>query len=160
MLRTRYLLALAGCCLAAGPGPNDPPALVTVTVHYQSCSDCADFTVDSGTVVVPPRLRAAYVDAMYRHMRRYGRTLERVQRDVAARGYVCGDLRAATDASYDSLYTPPGFVNFDFPSDEEAALQVAYWQRRYRLTGTVVGLDRTYPVFRVQKAVRLADKED
>lgn len=164
MLRLRHLLLLAGGSLAAGPAGNSPSAPITVTVYYTACSDCADFEVDSGEVVVPAPLRAAYAEAVYRAWRRVTRTspsLERVQQKLLTEGYrSSGSLRAATRASYDSLYTPPGFVNFDSPSDQEAALQVAYWHRRYRLTGTVVGLDRTYPVFKVQKAVRLADRED
>ena len=140
---------------------NEPPQRYTVTVYYCACTDGGDFSVDSGTVIMPPQFRQEFVEARYQQNKRYGTTRKKVAQALRRDGYQVSSLRSTTPAAWDSLFTPPGCYschNQDgIETDEDRKAQAGYWRRRYRITGTIVGLNKTYPVFKVQKAVRIAD---
>ena len=130
----------------------------TITIYYCACTDGGDFSVDSGEVIVPERLREAYIDERCKKTKLYGTTREVIIKRAASNGYRVSSLRSATVAAWDSLFTPSGRSSSDpIPENEDRAIQGGYWRRRYRVSGTVIGLKGPYLVFKIQKAVRIAD---
>lgn len=133
------------------------PPQNTVTIHYCACTDGGDFSVDSGEVIVPEQLRQSYIDALSKRAKLYG-TREAIVKRTAVNGYRVSSLRAATPASWDSLFTPPKrSSSVRISEDKDRVIQSNYWRRRYRVTGTVTGLNGACLVFKVQKALRIVD---
>jgi hypothetical protein len=133
------------------------PAQCTVTIYYCACTDGGDFSVDSGEVVVPVQLRPAYIDALSKRGKLYG-TREQIIERATRNKYRVSSLRAASVAARDSLFTPPKSGHYtSAPEAEDRTIQGGYWRRRYRITGDVVGLNGPYAVFKIRKAVRIAD---
>ncbi|MDO7848128.1 hypothetical protein Q5H92_17310 [Hymenobacter sp. M29] len=158
---------MAACALPALSQYSQPvarrpfPPQYTVTIGYCACTGGGDFSVDSGEVIVPEQLRQSYIDALSKWQKLYG-TREKIVERVASNGYRVSSLRAVTPAAWDSLFTPSarnGNVAFLNGKDsEERASQGSYWRRRYRITGTVIGIAGPYPIFKIQRAVRISDK--
>lgn len=153
-------LCLACASTAVSQKPHstiNKPKQYTVTIYYCACTGGGDFSVDSGEVVVPAHLRQSYIDALSKYAKLYG-TREQIIKRATSNGYRTSALRAATPAAWNSLFTPPKRSNQDLlVEDEGRGIQGSYWRRRYRISGTVIGLDGPYPVFKIQKARRIAD---
>ncbi len=128
---------------------------ITITVYYCACTDGGDYSVDSGQVIVPEQLRQAYIDERCKRAKLYGSTREVISKRLALNGYKVWNLRATSLTAWDSLFTP----NVHIAENKAQAIQSEYWRRRYRLTGTVIGLKGHYLVFKVQKALRIKDQE-
>jgi hypothetical protein len=132
------------------------PTQCTVTVYYCACTDGGDFSVDSGEVIVPVQLRPAYIEALSKSGKLYG-TREAIVSRLTRNSYRVSSLRAASVATWDSLFTPPKRGRDSYTEAEEQTIQGAYWRRRYRITGDVIGLNGPFTVFKIRKAVRIAD---
>ncbi|GAB2874838.1 hypothetical protein [Hymenobacter ruber] len=164
-MRTDVLIILLTVCAFPVTGQKSRPVInktipqkQILIISYCACTDGGDFTADSGEVIVPEQFRQSYIDARSKYAKLYGTTREQIAKRAILSGYRVSALRAATSAAWDSLFTPPK-RNSQNPvsKDEDSAIQGSYWRRRYRIIGAVIGMDGPYPVFKIQKAVRIAD---
>lgn len=130
----------------------------TVIISYCACTDGGDYSVDSGAVIIPAQLRQSYIDERCKRAKLYGASRETIASQLASNGYQTWALRATSVAAWDSLFTPPKRASDSKLSESKArAIQGSYWRRRYRVTGTVAGINGPYLVFKVLKAVRVKD---
>lgn len=153
---------------AADTVEQDAPALQAVVVHHSECTECGDFELDSGAVIIPFRLRSQYTVANARwqsHISgswdkstRRADSLANIRRQevkLKLMRYRLYTVRVASDSAFDSLFLLPGRTHGD-------TIAGSAWDfnRRYRATVEAVGLEGRYLTVRVHKAVRLADRKD
>jgi hypothetical protein len=153
---------------AADTVEGDAPALQTVVVHHDECTECGDFEFDSGAVVVPLKLRPQYTRANARWHSFINRgwdnstqkvdsltSIRRQEAKLKLMRYRLYTVRVASDSAFDSLFLLPGRTR-----DDTVAGSAWDFNRRYRATVEAVGLEGRYLTVRVHKVVRLADRKD
>lgn len=153
---------------AADTVEQDAPTSQTVVVHHDECTECGDFELDSGAVIVPLQLRSQYVRANARWQFFINKgwdnptqkvdslaIIRRQEAKFRLMHYRLYTVRLASESAFDSLFLLPGRTR-----DDTIGGNAWDFNRRYRTTVEVVGMQGRYLTVRVRKAVRLADRKD
>jgi hypothetical protein len=153
---------------AADTVEQEVPAWQTVVVHHDECTECGDFELDSGAIIIPLKLRPQYTRANARWQSRISVAWDDSTRKVDSIAYIRRQeaklklmryrlytVRLASDSAFDSLFLLPGRTRDD-------TIMGSAWDfnRRYRATVEAVGMEGRYLTVRVRKTVRLADRKD
>jgi hypothetical protein len=154
-----FVLCAVALCTIVSQGPKkplkaNPPRHYTLRVYHEECTECGDFEIDSGKVVVPVHLREQLIQNSMKSGAMRGWKYERVAEVYKSRGYEVGSLRLETDAEFDALFLLPGRTK------EDTIRNSAPWdfERKYRVTGVITGLKWQYVQFKVLKAVLIKKK--
>ena len=158
---------------AANNAEEDAPALQTIVVRHNECTECGDFELDSGAVIIPLKLRSQYVKANARWYSRFNggwdgsvhktdsvKDIRSQEAKLKLMRYRLYTVRLASESAFDSLFLLPGRTRDDTIKNSAGNVYPWDFNRRYRATVEVVGLEGRYLAVRVHKAVRLPDRKD
>ncbi|GAA4354923.1 hypothetical protein GCM10023185_17240 [Hymenobacter saemangeumensis] len=143
-------------------GPKKPlkakqaPRLYTLREYHEECTECGDFQIDSGKVIIPLHMRETFINQALKSRRMRGRSKEEIADFYKSRGYTAG-LRLESEEAFDSLFLLPGHSRGDTLKNKYGVVYPWDFERQYRVTGMVTGMQWPYLQFKVIKAVLLLD---
>lgn len=163
---------------AADDAAQDAPALQTAVVHHDECTECGDFELDSGAVIIPLKLRSQYIQknaSWSAHFRGadsngWGSAARKVDSADSLKSiknqsdklrfmrYRLYTVKLVNEAAFDSLFLLPGRTRDDTIRNSAGNIYPWDFNRRYRVMFGVIGMDGRYLMVRVRKAVRLPDR--
>lgn len=149
-------LWINACQVATKQGGNES-LKYTLLVHHDECTECGDFEIDSGEVSVPAFMRPAFIRAKMNWgvTRKWPR--RRIVKMLEARSYQVGSVSLPSEAAFDSLFLLPGHQRGDTLKNKYGIVYPWDFDRRYRVTGEITGINRHYLVFHAKRAVLLGD---
>ncbi|MBF9221015.1 hypothetical protein [Hymenobacter ruricola] len=130
----------------------------TLLVYHDECTECGDFEIDSGEVQVPVFMRPAFIQAKMNSgvTRKWPR--RRIVKMLEARDYQVGSVALVSEAAFDSLFLLPGHHRDDTLKNKYGIVYPWDFDRRYRVTGEIIGIKAHYLQFKIHTATRITDR--